>query len=164
MKKGVSLLLGFVIIAIYLVSAGIGDAFSQDISRPPTEFAPYGLPLGRNTPKTVDVTLYAHERTGTIDAGLDGAIGGGDDITYNVMTFGSSSDPETGRIPGPFIRVLEGDTINVTLNNSLGKGPGTLPVVGSLLEPKVITLYVMSSPPPMAPSGPASMVPVRSCA
>ena len=35
------------------------------------------------------------------------------------MTFGSSSDPTTGRIPGPFIRVLEGDTITVTLDNTL---------------------------------------------
>ena len=108
MKKGVSLLLGFVIIAIYLVSAGIGDAFSQDISRPPTEFAPYGLPLGRNTPTTVDVTLYAHERTGTIDAGLDGAIGGGDDITYTVMTFGSSSNPITGRVPWTLYKGIRG--------------------------------------------------------
>ena len=120
MKKGVILLLGFVIIAIYLVSVGIGDAFSQDISRDPTEFAPYGSPLGRTKNETVDVTLYVHERTGTIDAGADGAIGGADDVTYNVMTFGSSSDPTTGKVPGPFIRVLEGDTIKVTLNNSLG--------------------------------------------
>ncbi|OHB39631.1 MAG: hypothetical protein A2069_03525 [Planctomycetes bacterium GWB2_41_19] len=120
MKKGVILLLGFVIIAVYLVSAGIGNAFSQDISRDPTEFAPYGKPLGRTSPATVNVTLFAHERTGTIDAGSDEVVGTADDITYNAMTFGSSSDPETGRIPGPFIRVLEGDTINVTLNNSLG--------------------------------------------
>jgi len=69
MKKGVSLILGFVIIAIYLVSAGIGNAFSQDISRDPTEFAPYGEPLGRTNPATVDVTLYVHERTGTIVRG-----------------------------------------------------------------------------------------------
>ena len=39
MKKMLCLILGFVIIAIYLVSVGIGDAFSQDISRDPTEFA-----------------------------------------------------------------------------------------------------------------------------
>lgn len=120
MKKSVILLLGFVIIAIYLVSAGIGDAFSQDISRDPTEFAPYGKPLGRTSPTTVDVTLHVHERTGTIDAGSDKIVGTADDVTYNAMTFGYSSDPTTGRIPGPFIRVLEGDTINVTLNNTLG--------------------------------------------
>ena len=47
-------------------------------------------------------------------------VGTADDVTYNAMTFGSSSDPTTGRIPGPFIRVLEGDKINVTLDNSLG--------------------------------------------
>lgn len=120
MKKSVILLLGFVIIAIYLVSAGIGDAFSQDISRDPTEFAPYGKPLGRTSSTTVDVTLHVHERTGTIDAGSDKIVGTADDVTYNAMTFGYSSDPTTGRIPGPFIRVLEGDTINVTLDNTLG--------------------------------------------
>ena len=117
MKKGVSLLLGFVIIAIYLVSAGIGDAFSQDISRDPIDFAPYGGRLGRTTPAVVNIKFYAHERTGTLDVGPDGLVDTEDDVRYCYYTFGDSDVVTTGKVPGPFIRVLEGDTINFTLYN-----------------------------------------------
>lgn len=117
MKKGVSLLLGFVIIAIYLVSAGIGGAFGQNISRDPTDFAPYGGPLERKKPTEVDIVFYAHERTGTLDVGPDGLVDTEDDVRYCYFTFGHSADVTTGKVPGPFIRVLEGDTINFTLYN-----------------------------------------------
>jgi nitrite reductase (NO-forming) len=120
MKKKVSFLFWFAIIVVSLTCTGIGGAFGQDISRDPTDFFPYGGALGRKKPATVPITLYAHERVGTIDSGPDGAIGGGDDVTYNVLTFGHSSDPTTGKIPGPFIRVLEGDLLDITLDNTLG--------------------------------------------
>ncbi|MGR3310423.1 MAG: multicopper oxidase domain-containing protein [Candidatus Brocadiales bacterium] len=117
MKKAVSFLLGFVIIVVSLTCTGIGVAFSQDISRAANDFTPYGLPLGRNKPATVDVTFHAHERIGTLDAGPDGVVGTGDDVTYKFFTFGHSDDPTTGKVPGPFVRVLEGDTVNFTLVN-----------------------------------------------
>lgn len=120
MKKKVSFLFWFAIIVVSLTCTGIGGAFGQDISRDPTDFFPYGGKLGRKKPAIVNLTLYAHERVGTIDSGPDGAIGGGDDVTYSVLTFGHSADPTSGKVPGPFIRVLEGDTLNITLDNTLG--------------------------------------------
>ncbi len=115
--KSFSFLAGLVIVVISLTCAGIGNAFSQNISRDPTDFAPYGGPLGRNVPAVVNIDFYAHERTGTLDVGPDGLVNTGDDVRYCYFTFGHSADPTTGKVPGPFIRALEGDTINFTLYN-----------------------------------------------
>ncbi len=109
--------MGFVIVVISLTCAGIGGAFGQNISRDPADFAPYGGQLGRNTPAVVTIDFYAHERTGTLDAGPDGLVNTGDDVRYCYYTFGHSADVTTGKVPGPFIRVLEGDTIKFTLYN-----------------------------------------------
>lgn len=117
MKRGLVFLLGAVAIVFSLTCAGIGEALSQNISRDPTEFAPYGLPLSRTTPTTVNITLHAHERVGTLDAGPDGVVDTGDDVRYNYFTFGHSADPTSGKVPGPFIRVLQGDTVNFTIVN-----------------------------------------------
>lgn len=117
MKKGVNFLLGFAIVVISLTCAGIGGAFGQNISRDPTDFAPYGVPFGRTKPKVVEIKFYAHERTGTLDVGPDGLVDTADDVRYCYFTFGHSADVTTGKVPGPFIRVLEGDTIKFTLYN-----------------------------------------------
>lgn len=57
-------------------------------------------PLNRTTPATVDVTLTIQEVTAEI---ADGA-------TYSFWTF-------DGTVPGPMIRVMEGDTVRLTLTN-----------------------------------------------
>ncbi|MDO8093861.1 MAG: hypothetical protein Q6360_10310, partial [Candidatus Brocadiales bacterium] len=68
-EKGHRFLMGVMIVVVSLTCAGVGGAFGQNISRDPTDFAPYGGPLGRTTPATVDIDFWAHERTGTLDVG-----------------------------------------------------------------------------------------------
>ncbi|MFB6111509.1 MAG: copper-containing nitrite reductase [Halobacteriaceae archaeon] len=58
-------------------------------------------PIDRDEPKHHDITLTAKEVTAEIE---DGA-------TFNFMTF-------DGQIPGPMIRVREGDTVSFTLKNA----------------------------------------------
>lgn len=116
-KKGINLL-GFVIIVISLTCAATGNAFSQNISRDPSDLAPYGA---TPRPNGATVTLVAHERTGTLDAGPDGVVDTGDDVRYGFFTFGhDENDPTTGKVPGPFIRAKQGNTITFKLKN-----PGT---------------------------------------
>ncbi len=57
-------------------------------------------PIDRNIPRTVKVTLEAKEVVAEIDDG----------IFYNYWTF-------NGQVPGPILRVREGDTVEVTLKN-----------------------------------------------
>lgn len=56
----------------------------------------------RTTPETVKVSLVAREMIAEI----------GPDTTFPVWTF-------NGTVPGPMIRVIEGDTVEVTLTNEL---------------------------------------------
>ena len=69
-----------------------------DISREPTDLPP---PLTRREPQTVRVDLIAEEVSGRLAEGS----------TYIYWTF-------NGRVPGPFIRVRVGDTVEVHLRNS----------------------------------------------
>ncbi|HSB88421.1 MAG TPA: copper-containing nitrite reductase [Anaerolineales bacterium] len=57
-------------------------------------------PIGRRAPQTVDVELTAQEVVAQL---ADGA-------TYSYFTF-------NGTVPGPFVRVRVGDTVNLTLHN-----------------------------------------------
>ncbi|WP_115863453.1 copper-containing nitrite reductase [Halorussus litoreus] len=57
-------------------------------------------PIDRDEPAEVDVTLRAEEVTAEIEEG----------VTFNFMTF-------NGRIPGPMVRVRQGDTVNLTFEN-----------------------------------------------
>ncbi|MFB6135450.1 MAG: copper-containing nitrite reductase [Halobacteriaceae archaeon] len=57
-------------------------------------------PIDRDEPKHHDVTLTVEEVTAEIEPG----------VTFNYMTF-------EGRIPGPMLRVREGDTVSFTLEN-----------------------------------------------
>ena len=71
-----------------------------DIVRDPADVPPS---IGNRQPGVVHVTLTAEEVVGT----LDPASG----TTYRYWTF-------NGKVPGPMIRVREGDTVEVTLRNA----------------------------------------------
>ena len=73
---------------------------AADIVRNPADLPP---PIGNRGPAVVHVTLTAKELVGVLDA----ASG----TTYRYMTY-------DGKVPGPFIRVRQGDTVEVTLKNS----------------------------------------------
>ncbi len=68
-----------------------------EISRSVTDLPP---PIARRNPETVRVNLDTTEVTGTLDDGT----------TYRYWTF-------NGKVPGPFVRVRVGDTVEVTLHN-----------------------------------------------
>lgn len=70
-----------------------------DIVRDPSDVAP---PVGNRAPQLVKVTLVAQELEGKLDASAGS--------TYKYWTFG-------GKVPGPMIRVRQGDTVEVTLKN-----------------------------------------------
>ncbi len=70
-----------------------------DIVRDPADLPP---PIGDRPPTTVHVELTAVEVTGQ----LDPASG----TTYHYWTF-------NGKVPGPMVRVRQGDTVVVTLHN-----------------------------------------------
>ncbi|MFB6083314.1 MAG: copper-containing nitrite reductase [Halorientalis sp.] len=57
-------------------------------------------PVDWSSPKTHEVTLEVEEVTAEIEPG----------VTFDYMTFG-------GRVPGPMIRVRQGDTVDFTLEN-----------------------------------------------
>ena len=69
-----------------------------DISREPTDLPP---PLERRSPQTVRVDLVSSE--------VDGRLAEG--TTFGFWTF-------NGKVPGPFIRVRVGDTVDIHLKNS----------------------------------------------
>ncbi|MFB6300304.1 MAG: copper-containing nitrite reductase [Halobacteriales archaeon] len=57
-------------------------------------------PVTHSSPKTHDITLEVEEMTAEIEPG----------VTFDFMTFG-------GQVPGPMIRVRQGDTVNLTMKN-----------------------------------------------
>lgn len=69
-----------------------------DISREPTDLPP---PIGKREPQTVRVDLLAVEVEGRLAEGT----------TFGYWTF-------NGKVPGPFIRVRVGDTVDIHLKNS----------------------------------------------
>jgi len=64
-------------------------------------------PIGRRAAQVIDVDLTAQEVVGQL---ADGA-------TYPYFTF-------NGTVPGPFVRVRVGDTVNLTLHNATGSTLG----------------------------------------
>lgn len=78
---------------IYAVVDGIAD-----IARMPTDIPP---PITRREPETVSVELETIE----LEARLDGRT------TFRYWTF-------NGTVPGPFVRVRVGDTVEVSLKNA----------------------------------------------
>jgi nitrite reductase (NO-forming) len=69
-----------------------------DISREPTDLPP---PIGKREPQTVRVDLLSVEVEGRLAEGT----------TFGYWTF-------NGKVPGPFIRVKVGDTVDIHLKNS----------------------------------------------
>ncbi len=69
-----------------------------DISREPTDLPP---PIGKRDPQTVRVDLLSVEVEGRLAEGT----------TFGYWTF-------NGKVPGPFIRVRVGDTVDIHLKNS----------------------------------------------
>jgi nitrite reductase (NO-forming) len=69
-----------------------------DISREPTDLPP---PIGKRDPQTVRVDLVSVEVEGRL----------AESTTFGYWTF-------NGKVPGPFIRVRVGDTIDIHLKNS----------------------------------------------
>jgi len=72
---------------------------AADIARDPTDIPP---PVGKRAPSAVHVTLTAEEVIGNLDSSAG--------TTYRYWTF-------NGKVPGPMIRVRQGDTVQVTLHN-----------------------------------------------
>ncbi|MFB6102440.1 MAG: copper-containing nitrite reductase [Haloplanus sp.] len=60
-------------------------------------------PIDRNQPAEVDVTLRPEEVTAEIEPG----------VTFDYMTY-------NGQVPGPMVRVRQGDTVNLTFENPSG--------------------------------------------
>ena len=83
-----------------VVGGGVAKAAPKgtDISRNPMEV---GQPVGKRGPQTLNVNLETTEVLGQL---MDGS-------TYKYWTFNS-------KIPGPFIRVRVGDTVNVNMTNA----------------------------------------------
>jgi nitrite reductase (NO-forming) len=70
-----------------------------DIVRDPADVPP---PVGKRPSQIVKVSLIAQELEGRLDAEWD--------ATYEYWTF-------NGKVPGPMIRVRQGDTVELTLKN-----------------------------------------------
>ena len=68
-----------------------------NVARDPSIVPP---PITRSEPTTVDITLTVKEVTAEI----------ADGVTYDFWTY-------DGTVPGPLLRVMEGDTVNLTLVN-----------------------------------------------
>jgi nitrite reductase (NO-forming) len=69
-----------------------------DISREPTDLPP---PVGKRDPKTIRLDLFTVEQEGRL----------AEATTFGYWTF-------NGKVPGPFVRVRVGDTVDVHLKNS----------------------------------------------
>jgi nitrite reductase (NO-forming) len=69
-----------------------------DISREPADLPP---PIGKRDPKTVRLDLFTVEQEGRL----------AEATTFGYWTF-------NGKVPGPFVRVRVGDTVEVHLKNS----------------------------------------------
>ncbi len=104
----IRILLAF-LLSVLLIGASTGMAQTPkhlnpgtkaaDIARDPTDIPP---PVGKRGPSVVHVTLTAEEVVGTLDSSAS--------TTYRYWTF-------NGKVPGPMIRVRQGDTVQVTLHN-----------------------------------------------
>lgn len=77
-----------------------GRPLTNKVSRVAADPTNIPSPISRNTPKSHDLTFEVQEVTAEIEPG----------VTFNFMTY-------NGQIPGPMIRVRQGDTINLTFKN-----------------------------------------------
>jgi nitrite reductase (NO-forming) len=95
--KVFSLISGFLFMAASPFSVEVQAAIEAKLTSPPS----VPSPTKRSKPTEVEVEIETKEFKANI---VDG-------VEYNFWTFG-------GTVPGPFIRVREGDTIKLTLKNA----------------------------------------------
>lgn len=116
------------------------DTFERvkDIARDPNDVPP---PLNRTEPTHVEITMTAKEVIAEMAPG----------VTFNYWTF-------DGTVPGPFLRVREGDTVSLTLRNDptslhhhsidlhavTGPGGGAAATIVEPGEEKTITFKVLN--------------------
>ncbi|QQR54547.1 multicopper oxidase domain-containing protein [Candidatus Peregrinibacteria bacterium] len=86
------------VIGLSLMNLGSNIAYSENIAADPSDLP---APLTRTEPQTVEIELEAKEVRSEIAEGA----------TYSYWTF-------DGQVPGPFLRVRQGDTIKLTLTNN----------------------------------------------
>jgi nitrite reductase (NO-forming) len=90
---------------LMLASAGTPSSAAEKTEDAVLTYAPaVPPPIKRKAPAVVRVRLQALEQEGTLMAGFD------EGTEYPFWTF-------NGHVPGPFIRVREGDTLELTLSN-----------------------------------------------
>jgi nitrite reductase (NO-forming) len=75
-------------------------AKQTDVDRIAADPADIPDPIDRSSSTTHDVTLEVEEHTAELEPG----------VTFDFMTFG-------GQVPGPMIRVRQGDTVHLTVDN-----------------------------------------------
>jgi nitrite reductase (NO-forming) len=99
--RGVLAWLGVVALGSFAscASQGRSAAAATWVAKDPRDLPP---PASRSVPQLVHVDLVARERVAELAPGR----------TYSFWTF-------NGTVPGPLIRVVEGDTVEVTLHNEL---------------------------------------------
>ena len=78
-------------------SPGPAQTDVQSVAADPTDVPD---PIDRDEPKTHQVTLEVEELTAEVEP----------DVTYKFLTF-------DGQVPGPMIRVRQGDTVELTVDN-----------------------------------------------
>ena len=74
---------------------------STDVDRVAADPTDIPDPIDRDSPTEVDVTLRSEEVVAELEDG----------VTFRYMTYG-------GQVPGPLIRVRQGDTVNLTFENA----------------------------------------------
>jgi nitrite reductase (NO-forming) len=101
------LLLMFSLLALPLVSRA---ASTEQLENAPMSFAPNVPPaISRKKPAVLKVKLTTEEKVGDLMEGIENGT------KYKFWTF-------NGHVPGPFIRVRVGDTIEVTITNPKENG------------------------------------------
>ena len=110
----------------------------RDITRDPSDIPP---PINRDEPAIVEINLTAKEVIAEMVPG----------VTFNYWTF-------DGTVPGPFLRVREGDTVRLTLTNDptslhhhsidlhavTGPGGGAAATIAAPGESKTITFKALN--------------------
>jgi nitrite reductase (NO-forming) len=84
-----------------VTESGPAQAASPDVDTVAADPTDVPDPVSHDSPKHHEVTLEVREVTAEIEDG----------VTFDYMTFG-------GQVPGPMVRVREGDTVSFTLENA----------------------------------------------
>lgn len=100
--RRVAHLLGLSLLVAVALTVAVACTKSSPAEETVQALAPQAPPpVGRSSPKTVRIALETVEKTMPMADGVD----------YQFWTFG-------GAVPGPMLRVRQGDTVELTLSNS----------------------------------------------